>query len=174
DKDKYLQLYDTTSSHIQQCVRIQKRQFHIIDKALYKLFLNFHSQNVPVSQNILKTKAHSIYEQLKDGSIEFPSTFEASNSCNKMKILSLEMDLTNETGNNDMNELEDVLEELEISYNCIKLSAKEYVNMDDKLQTMDTLTEESVVRDILKEQGLVDNKDSDDDEEEEEKEVEDE
>ncbi|CAG8769569.1 16964_t:CDS:1, partial [Cetraspora pellucida] len=75
DKDKYLQLFDTISSQVQQHVCIKKRQFHIIDKAVYKLFLNFHSQNVPVSQNILKTKALFIYEQLKDSGIEFSSTF---------------------------------------------------------------------------------------------------
>ncbi|CAG8711587.1 8594_t:CDS:2 [Cetraspora pellucida] len=39
-----------------------------------------HSQNIPVSQNILKTKALSIYKQLKDGDIKFLSIFEASNS----------------------------------------------------------------------------------------------
>ncbi|CAG8780715.1 13424_t:CDS:2, partial [Racocetra fulgida] len=50
------------------------------------------------------------------------------------------------------NELEQVLEELEMSYDCIKLSAEEYINVDEELQTMDTPTEESVVRDILKEQ----------------------
>ncbi|CAG8711577.1 8593_t:CDS:1 [Cetraspora pellucida] len=91
-----------------------------------------------------------------------------------MKILLLEMDLTNKIGNNDMDELEDVLEELEMSYDCIKLLAEEYVNIDNKLQIMDTPTKESVVRDILKKQGLVDNKDSDNDEKEEEKEVKDE
>ncbi|CAG8694827.1 8167_t:CDS:2 [Cetraspora pellucida] len=51
------------------------------------------------------------------------------NCWNKIKILTLEMNLTNKT-------------------------AEEYVNMDNKLQMMDTLTEESVVKDILKEQGL--------------------
>ncbi|CAG8575167.1 19113_t:CDS:2 [Cetraspora pellucida] len=51
-----------------------------------------------------------------------------------------------------MNKLENVLEELEMSYNCIKLSTEEYVNVDDKLQIINTSTEESVVRDILKEQ----------------------
>ncbi|CAG8761021.1 9337_t:CDS:2, partial [Cetraspora pellucida] len=78
DKDKYLQLYNTTP-HAQQRVRVQKGQFHIIDEAVYKLFLEFRSQNVPVSQDILKTKALSIYERLKDGGVEFPSTFNASN-----------------------------------------------------------------------------------------------
>ncbi|CAG8786027.1 9771_t:CDS:2 [Racocetra persica] len=354
DKDKYLQLYNTTP-HAQQRVRVQKGQFHIIDEAVYKLFLEFRSQNVPVSQDILKTKALSIYERLKDGGVEFPSTFNASNgwvfgfqqrfgissktisgesesadkaavesgrrrfqellkdyhpdnilnadetglyfrlgpdktlasksdaakgfkkdkqrltvlfccnasgtrkfkpfvigksarplcmkttnmsklpvhysnnktawmtetkwenwlkwldsqvnqptilladnctahssprlqningksfepinvkeaiylisdawkqvslmtivNCwNKTKILPLEMDLTAETSdNNDIDELEQVLEELEMSYDCIKLSAEEYINVDEELQTMDTPTEESVVRDILKEQGL--------------------
>jgi hypothetical protein len=79
DKDKYLQLYDTTPLHIQQRVRLQKGQFHIIDEAVYKLFLELRAQNVPVSQDMLKTKALSIYEQLKNGGIEFPSVFEASN-----------------------------------------------------------------------------------------------
>ncbi|CAG8534848.1 3736_t:CDS:2, partial [Cetraspora pellucida] len=77
------------------------------------------------------------------------------NCWNKTKILPLEMDLTAETSdNNDIDELEQVLEELEMSYDCIKLSAEEYINVDEELQTMDTPTEESVVRDILKEQGL--------------------
>ncbi|CAG8727219.1 10722_t:CDS:1 [Racocetra persica] len=79
DKDKYLQLYDTTPSHIQQRVRLQKGQFHIIDEAVYKLFLELRSQNIPVSQDMLKTKALSIYEQLKNGGVEFLTTFEASN-----------------------------------------------------------------------------------------------
>ncbi|CAG8700201.1 16265_t:CDS:2 [Cetraspora pellucida] len=69
-----------------------------------------------------------------------------------MKILPLKIDLTNETGNNDMDKLKDMLKELEMSYNCIKLLAEKYVNMDDKLQMMDILTKESVIRDILKEQ----------------------
>ncbi|CAG8527722.1 22749_t:CDS:1, partial [Cetraspora pellucida] len=87
-----------------------------------------------------------------------------------MKILLLEIDLTNETGNNDMNKLENMLEELEMSYDYIKLLAEEYINVDDKLQTMNILTKESVIKDILKEQGLVNNEDSDNDEKEEEKE----
>ncbi|CAG8798193.1 11211_t:CDS:2, partial [Racocetra fulgida] len=58
DKNKYFQLYDTTPSHIQQQLR---------------------SQNIPVSQDMLKTKALSIYEQLKNSGVEFPTTFEASN-----------------------------------------------------------------------------------------------
>ncbi|CAG8769568.1 16963_t:CDS:2 [Cetraspora pellucida] len=71
-----------------------------------------------------------------------------------MKILLLEIDLTNKTGNNNMDEHKNVLEKLEILYDCIKLSAEEYVNVDNKLQIMDTLTKESVIRDIFKEQGL--------------------
>ncbi|CAG8671576.1 9264_t:CDS:2, partial [Cetraspora pellucida] len=55
-------------------------QFHIIDKAVYKLFLELHSHNIPVLQDMLKTKALSIYEQLKNSGIEFLTTFEAFNS----------------------------------------------------------------------------------------------
>ncbi|CAG8780032.1 19465_t:CDS:2, partial [Cetraspora pellucida] len=49
DKNNHLQLYNTTSAYIQQHVHLQNRQFHIIDKAVYKLFLELHSHNVPVS-----------------------------------------------------------------------------------------------------------------------------
>ncbi|CAG8785652.1 11440_t:CDS:2, partial [Dentiscutata erythropus] len=39
-----------------------------------------HSQNIFVFQDMLKTKARSIYEQLKDGGVVFPTIFVASNS----------------------------------------------------------------------------------------------
>ncbi|CAG8708602.1 14758_t:CDS:2, partial [Cetraspora pellucida] len=208
-------------------------QFHIIDEAVYKLFLELRSHNVPVSQDMLKTKALSIYEQLKNSSMEFPTTFEASNgwedwlkwldsqvnqstilltdNCSahsspklqniklefllpnttsviqpcdasiiknfkvnyrkllvtkwidekKTKILLLEINLTTDTSNNnDIDELEQLLEELEMSYDYIKLSAEEYVEVDKHLQIMNIQTEESIVQDILKEQGLINNKNS--------------
>ncbi|CAG8811787.1 15167_t:CDS:1, partial [Racocetra fulgida] len=63
--------------------------------------------------------------------------------------------------------------ELEMPYNCTKLSAEEYVNMDKKVQTMDTPTEESIVKEVLKEQGLIDNNDSDSEDEAEEEVIDD-
>ncbi|CAG8713182.1 3332_t:CDS:1, partial [Cetraspora pellucida] len=90
----------------------------------------------------------------------------------KTKILPLEINLTtNTSNNNDIDELEQLLEELEMSYNYIKLSAKEYIEVDKHLQIMDIPTEEFVVQDILKEQGLINDEDSNneaDDKEEEE------
>ena len=79
DKNNLLQLYNTTSAHIQQRVSLQNGLFYIIDEAVYKLFLELRSHNVSVSQDMLKTKALSIYEQLKNSSMEFSTTFEASN-----------------------------------------------------------------------------------------------
>ncbi|CAG8711501.1 19470_t:CDS:2 [Cetraspora pellucida] len=330
NKNNLLQLYNTISAHIQQCVHLQNRQFHIIDDAVYKLFLELHSHNVPVSQDMLKTKALSIYEQLKNSGMKFPTTFEASNEllnnyhsnnilnadetglyfylgpnktlvsksdtakgykkdkscltillcCNasgtqkfkpfvigksahskysqvnqptilladncsahsspklqnikleflspntisviqpcdagiiknfkvnyhkllvtkwidevesgksikpinikkaiymiydawkqvllstivhcwkKTKIHLLEINLITDTSNNnDIDELEQLLEELEMSYDYIKLSAEEYVEVNKHLQIIDIPTEESVVQDILKEQSLINDED---------------
>ncbi|CAG8699939.1 4352_t:CDS:2, partial [Racocetra fulgida] len=53
---------------------------------------------------------------------------------------------------NDINDLNQLLEELEMPYNCTKLSAEEYINVDKEVQTMDTPTEESIVKEVLKEQ----------------------
>ena len=79
DKNNLLQLYNTTPAHIQQHVCLQNKQFHIIDEAVYKLFLELRSHNVPVSQNMLKTKAFLIDKQLKNSGMKFPTTFETSN-----------------------------------------------------------------------------------------------
>ncbi|CAG8765750.1 369_t:CDS:2 [Cetraspora pellucida] len=90
----------------------------------------------------------------------------------KTKIFPLEINLTTDTSNNnDINELEQLLEELEMSYDYIKLSAEEYVEVDKHLQIIDIPTEESIVQNILKEQGLINDEDSNNeaDNEEEEK-----
>ncbi|CAG8708454.1 3010_t:CDS:2, partial [Racocetra fulgida] len=192
------------------------------------------SQNIPVSQNMLKTKSLSIYEQLKNGGIEFSTIFEASNgwvykfqqqfdissktisgesasadqvtiencqvkqptilivdNCNaysspKLQNIKVEFlppnttsviqpcDAAVDTSNvNDINDLNQLLEKLEMPYNCTKLLAKEYVNVDKEVQTIDTPTKESIVKEVLKEQGLIDNDNSNSEDEAEEEVIDD-
>ncbi|CAG8835978.1 27242_t:CDS:1, partial [Racocetra persica] len=93
---------------------------------------------------------------------------------NKTKILPLEMNVAADTSDvNDINDLEQLLEELKMPYNCTKLSAEEYVNVNKEVQTMDTPTKESIVKEVLKEQGLIDNDDSDSEDEAEEEVIDD-
>ncbi|CAG8492106.1 18258_t:CDS:2 [Cetraspora pellucida] len=90
------------------------------------------------------------------------SSITITHCWNKTKILLLEMNLAaNTSNNNDIDKLEQLLEELETSYDYTKLLAEKYVNADKEVQTIDAPTEEFVIREILKEQGLVNNKDMD-------------
>ncbi|CAG8678095.1 10747_t:CDS:2, partial [Acaulospora morrowiae] len=59
-------------------MRIQMAQFYSLEETLYKWFEGLRSQNIPVSQDLLKMKAVELYNKAIEQDAQF-SNFEASN-----------------------------------------------------------------------------------------------
>jgi hypothetical protein len=77
NKDKLLQTYMNATPSAINKTRIQTGKFPALEEALYKWFLGIRSQNIPVSQEMLKTKVLYFYNEARNNGVYF-SNFEAS------------------------------------------------------------------------------------------------
>src|SRR5437763_538532 len=77
-KEKLLRLHANAKNSDLKKLRIRVARFPSLEDALYKWFQSLRSWNVPVSQDILKTKAIEFYNRAKENGAQFPN-FETSN-----------------------------------------------------------------------------------------------
>ena len=77
-KEKLLRLHANAKNSDLKKLRIRVARFPSLEEALYKWFQSLRSRNVPVSQDILKTKAIEFYNRAKENGAQLPN-FEASN-----------------------------------------------------------------------------------------------
>ena len=78
NKEKFLQLHADAKSSDLKKTRIQMARFYSLEEILYKWFEGLRSQNIPVSQDLLKAKAVELYNKAIEQGAQFPN-FEASN-----------------------------------------------------------------------------------------------
>ena len=78
NKEKFLQLHADAKSSDLKKTRIQMVRFYSLEEILYKWFEGLRSQNIPVSQDLLKAKAVELYNKAIEQGAQFPN-FEASN-----------------------------------------------------------------------------------------------
>ncbi|CAG8475386.1 4743_t:CDS:2, partial [Acaulospora morrowiae] len=78
NKEKFLQLYADAKSSDLKKTRIQMARFYSLEETLYKWFESLRSQNIPVSQDLLKIKAVELYNKAIEQGTQF-SNFKASN-----------------------------------------------------------------------------------------------
>ncbi|CAJ0760132.1 4145_t:CDS:1, partial [Entrophospora sp. SA101] len=76
-KEDLLNVYSSAKTSELKKTRIQPGRFPVLEDALYKWFQGLCSQNIPVSQELLKTKALYFYNEAKNRGAQFPE-FEAS------------------------------------------------------------------------------------------------
>lgn len=77
-KEEILKLHANATRSDLKKTRIQAARFPSLEEALYKWFQGLRSQNIPISQDILKTKAIEFYNRAKENGVQL-SNFEASN-----------------------------------------------------------------------------------------------
>ena len=77
NKDKILQTYMNATPSVINKTRMQTGKFPALEEALYKWFLGIRSQNIPVSQEMLRVKALHFYNEARNKGVYF-SNFEAS------------------------------------------------------------------------------------------------
>ncbi|CAH1770479.1 8992_t:CDS:2, partial [Entrophospora sp. SA101] len=81
-KEDLLKIYSNAKTSELKRTRIQPSRFPVLEDALYKWFQGLRSQNIPVSQELLKKKVMYFYNEVKNRGVQFPQ-FEASNGCSK-------------------------------------------------------------------------------------------
>jgi len=79
NKQKVLDAFKQTGARASKRTRMQKGYFDIVEKAVYKWFSTVRSNNIPVSQNILKQKAQEYHQQFVNAGAGLPAKFEAAN-----------------------------------------------------------------------------------------------
>ena len=77
NKDKLSQAYINATPSAIKKTRIQTGKFPALEEALYKWFLGIRSQNIPVSQEMLRTKVLYFYNEARNKGVQFYN-FEAS------------------------------------------------------------------------------------------------
>ncbi|CAH1770039.1 3754_t:CDS:2, partial [Entrophospora sp. SA101] len=128
--------------------RIQPGRFPVLEDALYKWFQGLRSQNIPVSQELLKTKALYFYNEAKNRGAQFPE-FEASrgwleNFQNRYGISS--KNITGESQSANLENVEEGRARLNIDH---AMTAEEFVNVDSDITTTELPTDENIIEDIL-------------------------
>ena len=76
-KEKFLQLHANANYSDLRKTRIREARFPSLEEALYKWFQSLRSQNIPVSQDVLRAKAVEFYNKAKESGVQL-SNFEAS------------------------------------------------------------------------------------------------
>jgi len=76
-KEQFLQLHANANYSDLRKTRIQEARFPSLEEALYKWFQSLCSQNIPVSQDVLRVKAVEFYNKAKESGTQL-SNFEAS------------------------------------------------------------------------------------------------
>jgi hypothetical protein len=76
-KEDLLKTYSNAKTSELKRTRIQPSRFPVLEDALYKWFQGLRSQNIPVSQELLKKKVMYFYNEAKNKGVQFPQ-FEAS------------------------------------------------------------------------------------------------
>ncbi|CAG8627739.1 13582_t:CDS:2 [Acaulospora morrowiae] len=78
NKEKFLQLHADAKSLDLKKTHIQMARFYSLEEIFYKWFEGLRSQNIPVSQDLLKMKAVKLYNKAIEQGAQF-SNFEVSN-----------------------------------------------------------------------------------------------
>ena len=76
-KEKFLQLHASANYSDLKKTRIQEARFPSLEEALYKWFQSLHTQNIPVSQDVLREKAVIFYNKARENGVQLPK-LEAS------------------------------------------------------------------------------------------------
>ena len=79
NKQKILDAFKQTGARASKRTRMQKGHFDIVEKAVYRWFSMLRSNNIPVSQDILKQKAQEYHQQFVNAGVDLPANFEAAN-----------------------------------------------------------------------------------------------
>ena len=71
-KEKFLQLHASANYSDLKKTRIQEARFSSLEEALYKWFQSLRTQNIPVSQDVLREKAVAFYNKTRENGAQLP------------------------------------------------------------------------------------------------------
>ena len=108
-KEELLKSYSNAKTSELKKTRIQPGRFPVLEDALYKWFQGLRSQNIPVSQELLKQKVLYFYNEAKNKGAQFPE-FEASRGWLENFQNRYEISSKNITGESQSANLENVEE----------------------------------------------------------------
>ncbi|CAJ0751691.1 14408_t:CDS:2 [Entrophospora sp. SA101] len=150
-KEDLLKTYSNAKTSELKRTRIQPSRFPVLEDALYKWFQGLRSQNIPVSQELLKKKVMYFYNEAKNRGVQFPQ-FEVSNGWlenfqNQYGISSKNItEIADEPTSNDI--LEELVDGLrKVNINCtnnLTMSAEDFVNIDSSVITTELPTDEDI------------------------------
>jgi hypothetical protein len=106
-KEDLLTTYSNAKTSELKRTRIQPGRFPVLEDALYRWFQGLRSQNIPVSQELLKKKVMYFYNEVKNKGVQFPE-FEASRGWLENFQNRYEISSKNVTGESQSANLENV------------------------------------------------------------------